>query len=826
MRSAKYYIIDNGKRVEINLDKEVAMNAYNDYVGRNIREFDLRVKFNGSKMLTSSDIASIRINSDLFTADSFTIGSVIAETLELTIYMDTVFGTDDFNYVDGWVIDKEKPIVPYVALKTEVEIETELGFVIKEVWQEVNLGPFFINPDGVNEDGLGIMSIRASTLFTHPTYSNRTLEFLSNRDRSISELIEKAEDAIKDDKVHFELLNTDIPNIMLKYDNIEDMSVREAINYAAILYGGYARTIYNESNDRVYLEFFRKEQTDYVYDESSYINLSRGGSGSGLNVSKIKCKINDENTMLSGSYTISRDSIISGSGSDTNSTVFIECPDMTEEQLYAILLQFKGYNFRPTTTKIFGNPLLQVGDITTVKGNGVNSSGDELPLHSVIYNITGSGLTMDIKSLFKITEAERKARAVEGSGGNDSGGSTDQNLNELYDRTTIQYEDKDKGLPLITIKDDYLETKEKLNKHISNSSLHSGIVGGDGNNSRLTFVDDDGNSVSSIGYQTVKTQEGEESDKISSWISENGRNIAIGMTDGDDGNSVNLPIVLCNEEIKYNEYRCYKGLNIDNPIIRNNMYFGRPSYNNKITTAQNQIYLNLFGKAGFVFTINDTYGSYSSHNVMFMQWTSMGSTDGSSLSYYTVYIDAHLAVFGQVIGAQLSNCQLSSDLDAQGCEITNLGDITKTVSSQSEYTTNLINGGTNENIMHSNLSYDSGELRWCWKENVFTYAESEIDPETDQWVYTGRYICYVELPIFMAENIQNDYHINVSKMSWGDYRIIEKNPYYFILESQEDNFAFTFEVVAKLNDNQTLNNNAIIANSGFESWNQNGAQED
>ena len=792
MRSAKYYIIDNGKRVEISLDKEVAMNAYNDFVSRNIREFDLRVKFNGSKMLSSSDIASIRINSDLFTADSFTIGSVIAETLELTIYMDTVFGTDDFNYVDGWVIDKEKPIVPYVALKTEVEIETELGFVIKEVWQEVNLGPFFINPDGVNEDGLGIMSIRASTLFTHPTYSNRTLEFLSNRDRSISELIEKAEDAIKDDKVHFELLNTDIPNIMLKYDNIEDMSVREAINYAAILYGGYARTIYNESNDRVYLEFFRKEQTDYVYDESDYIHLSRGGSGSGLKVTKIKCKINDENTMLSGSYTINRDSIISGSGSDTNHTVFIECPDMTEEQLYAILLQFKGYNFRPTTTKIFGNPLLQVGDITTVKGSGVNSSGDELPLHSVIYNITGSGLTMDIKSLFKITEAERKARDIGGSSGDsggDDGGNNDNNFNdediqELYDRTTIQYANEDEDLPLITIKEDYLKAKETLTNHITNVGLHSG--GGSGGNVHT------GNVIIAGERELTLDEYGD----YQGWY---------GM----------IEPVHCTYPETINDGRC--GIHKDGPnngvFIRGNsgifLGFGYPNSLPMIAAFSTASNLDLTEELGGVHhcRIQSTNTSVS------------GTLSGSVIRTTTIigheYLDTpHF--FARY--ARLDNCELYSNLYANGYTITNAKTANE-VSSQSEYTANLINSGTNENIMHSNMSYDSGELRWCHKENVFTYPESEIDPETDQWVYTGRYICYVELPIFMAENIENDYHINICKKSWGDYRIIEQDPYYFILESQEDNFAFTFEVVAKLTDHCTLDNNAVIAtneNYGME----------
>jgi hypothetical protein len=164
----------------------------------------------------------------------------------------------------------------------------------------------------------------------------------------------------------------------------------------------------------------------------------------------------------------------------------------------------------------------------------------------------------------------------------------------------------------------------------------------------------------------------------------------------------------------------------------------------------------------------------------------------------------------------LHYCKITGSLNANGCTIYNIGDLDWATNSQSEYTANLINSGTNENIMHGNMSYDSGEIRWCWKETVFTYAESDIDPETDEWVYTGRYICYIEIPIFMAENIENDYHINVSKMSWGDYRIIEKDPYYFILESQEDNFAFTFEVVAKLKDGAIPDNNAIIANIGYD----------
>ena len=733
MRDVTCFKYENGQRVNVQIDKTVAAEAYKEFVSRNIREFSLRVIFDGSKELTSSDIASIRINSDLFTTDSFTIGSVVAETLELTIYMDTVFGSDNFPNADE-SINKEKPIIPYVALRTEVEVETPYGFELQEIWQEVNLGPFFINPDGVNEDGIGIMSIRASTLFTHSTYSNRTLDMPSKTDRDLYKLIKNAEDAIANDKVHFELLNTDLPNITAKYDNIADMSVREAINYVAILYGGYARTIYKD--DKVYLEFFRKEQTDYVYDDSDYIHLSRSGAGSGLNLTKIKCKTTD------------KQSILVGSGTDTNHTVFLECPDMTEEQLRAILTEFERYNFRPTTTKIFGNPMLQVGDITMVKGRGINSKGDELPLHSVIYNITGSGLTMDIKSLFKVVEVKKDKEEEEEEEEDDQSFQerVDADLKELYDRTTIQEEDKDKNVPLITIKQDYLETKESLQNSVSNLNNNYTAL----NNTLTNHINN--SSIHSGGSSNPGNQ---------------------------TGNTLNV-----------------KTLNILNNT--NDVAGTLSSYYNT------NKYLDI--KAGT--RMDMIVGSTT--------YLSLRQDSGTSVILEASKFDARtktiIAAGGIIKGFPTQKLTIQN-AQFEDCDPTGL---TGVLSEQSEYTELLAECGTDENKTHISMSYDSDELRWCWKENVFTYAESEIDPETDQWVYTGRYICYVELPIFMAENIENDYHINVCKMSWGDYRIIEKTPYYFILESEKEDFAFTFEVVAKLIDNQTQNNNAIIANIGYE----------
>ena len=157
-----------------------------------------------------------------------------------------------------------------------------------------------------------------------------------------------------------------------------------------------------------------------------------------------------------------------------------------------------------------------------------------------------------------------------------------------------------------------------------------------------------------------------------------------------------------------------------------------------------------------------------------------------------------------------SRIHMYGHLNMHGYTISN-ADWSNPVSASSEYTSRLLREGSIEHMNYGTLSYYDGELRWCWREPVFTYAEADIDPVTDEWVYTGRNICYVELPIFMAESIEADYHISVGKIGWGDYRILEKNQYYFILESQEEDFAFTFEVVAKLVDGQTLDNNVSIA---------------
>lgn len=105
---------------------------------------------------------------------------------------------------------------------------------------------------------------------------------------------------------------------------------------------------------------------------------------------------------------------------------------------------------------------------------------------------------------------------------------------------------------------------------------------------------------------------------------------------------------------------------------------------------------------------------------------------------------------------------------------------------------------------------------------VYSLTDGDIR-YTDRQVYStsnvnGLYECYVELPYYLAENIENNYHVNISKRGFGDYRIKEINQYYFILESDRDGFAFTFEIVAK--KIEKADNNVIVANYSVEQNNK------
>lgn len=106
----------------------------------------------------------------------------------------------------------------------------------------------------------------------------------------------------------------------------------------------------------------------------------------------------------------------------------------------------------------------------------------------------------------------------------------------------------------------------------------------------------------------------------------------------------------------------------------------------------------------------------------------------------------------------------------------------------------IANESSIENETYNNYSFFNNEIRYCDRQEYIITENND-----------GTRTLLVEIPQILAENIELDYHINISKLSWGDYRIIEKNPYYFIIETNStNNFRFTFELVVRLIEEKQL----------------------
>ena len=98
-----------------------------------------------------------------------------------------------------------------------------------------------------------------------------------------------------------------------------------------------------------------------------------------------------------------------------------------------------------------------------------------------------------------------------------------------------------------------------------------------------------------------------------------------------------------------------------------------------------------------------------------------------------------------------------------------------------------------------------GEIRWTDRETHFT---SEVE--------TGVYECYIEIPWWIAQNLENNYHVNITPVNgFYQYYVSERDPYYFTLKSDKDGMGFTFEIVGKLLDNNTTANNASVAGDQY-----------
>ena len=141
-----------------------------------------------------------------------------------------------------------------------------------------------------------------------------------------------------------------------------------------------------------------------------------------------------------------------------------------------------------------------------------------------------------------------------------------------------------------------------------------------------------------------------------------------------------------------------------------------------------------------------------------------------------------------------SNIEFWGPVDCHNFPIRNANITTSvSVASAEPYTTNSAN--SNQQLLYVGYTATEGELRYVERRTQHTMEE--WDYVEGVWSPLGVYYCYCELPNYMQGTIENDYHVNIGKLSYGDYKIIEKNQWLFIVESTEENFAFTYEIVAK-----------------------------
>ena len=303
---------------------------------------------------------------------------------------------------------------------------------------------------------------------------------------------------------------------------------------------------------------------------------------------------------------------------------------------------------------------------------------------------------------------------------------------------------------------------------------------------RFEFTNSDGSTIGGIGKSTwVGTNTG-----ISSVNATYGHSVSLGAQRG-VGENYTSSLMVCSKDgpVSSSGGYYFGGLNISTPKIMGAMYI-RGSSDDTID-IRNQGMM-IYASYGDGYRTGNIFGNEELH---------LGT------QYGTENWDG-LIIKENGTNNSKNELHVYGHLDMHNYNISRAGWVNP-VSATTTYTTRLLNEGSIENMTYGGTTFTEGELRYTHRQTCHTVEEWDYNDE-GIWSPLGVYYCYCELPIFMAENIELDYHVNIGKVGWGDYRVIEKNPYLFIVESQEEGFAFTWEVVAK--QIEVPKNNIVVAN--------------
>jgi len=250
----------------------------------------------------------------------------------------------------------------------------------------------------------------------------------------------------------------------------------------------------------------------------------------------------------------------------------------------------------------------------------------------------------------------------------------------------------------------------------------------------------------------------------------------------------------CNSEWFLPATTGVQGVNILNPNLRETTTLRHGAYSHGMWTFEDE-------RPSYIMTFNDG----DDEGI-----TSIGLFTGKTLSLGFAGDLTDVLLLGYYDGSNNMYLKCNGTLDMNGKSIVN-ATMSSSLDAQSLSTYSLYNEGSIEMNTYVPYTFTEDEIRYVEREPQHTMEEFDYNDE-GEYVSTNRYVCYCEVPIFMAENIELNYHVNISKLSFGDYRIIEKNPYFFIVESENDGFSFTYEVIARQIEKASVDN-SIVANA-------------
>ena len=319
-----------------------------------------------------------------------------------------------------------------------------------------------------------------------------------------------------------------------------------------------------------------------------------------------------------------------------------------------------------------------------------------------------------------------------------------------------------------------------INMYNSSGVLYQRLLNG-----RMYFTTSSGTSVGNLGqsYWVDDT-----SKYLSAVNAEYGHTVGLGAKYSSSASSYTSPLIVSSSNQTIGSSYYYQGLNLrGDPRVFGLLYF--PS-----TTSAYDNYPSLIT-------------SNSSGNLLIFgdNTAQLGIRNGANNKNGVVVTEddynnnkCHIDMWGplDMNNYSINNGYMATSLNAASAASYSLRD-----SGYSDPTTGELTD------IYSIQSVDKGDVRWTDRQAHFT---SEVEE--------GVYECYVELPWWLAQNIELDFHVNITPTNgFFQYYVSERDQYYFVVRSDKDSMGFTFEVVAKLLDQNTLDNNASIAGEQYTS---------